>query len=80
MATAMWDIPWHEGESTMHTLLAVPEQYNPIQPLLSVGAGRRFASSPLVAIGARDLQHRPWATVWGGAPGVAEPLGARWLE
>lgn len=58
----------------MHTLLNVPPQDNPTQALLTSGAANRFARSPLIVLGARDSQNRPWTTIWGGSPGSAQGM------
>lgn len=66
---------WHDGEKEMHNLMRVPEQDNPTNSLLSPNAARSLVQYPLIAVGVVDSSKRPWTTVWGGAPGLGEPLG-----
>lgn len=57
----------------MQTLLKVPFQSNPTVPYLYPGAAFLVQRSPLMALGTKDEEGRPWATVWGGEPGFAAP-------
>lgn len=66
---------WHDGEKEMHSLMQVPEQDNPTNSLLSPNAARSLVQYPLIAVGVLDSKKRPWTTVWGGAPGLGQPLG-----
>ncbi|KAH1531780.1 hypothetical protein KXX18_006778 [Aspergillus fumigatus] len=74
MATILaGSLPWHDGERKMQTLLKVPFQSNPTVPYLYPGAAFLVQRSPLMALGTKDEEGRPWATVWGGEPGFAAP-------
>lgn len=66
---------WHPGEAEIQQLLRVPPQPNPTAVGLPARYAHRVAQSPLVAFGALDAEGRPWATVWGGEPGFARPVG-----
>jgi len=68
---------FHQGEIHLHQQLKVPADLdNPTAPGHSL---RYFATLlsqvPLFAIGTLDQQNRPWSTLWGGSPGLSQPLG-----
>jgi len=68
---------FHQGETHLHQQLKVPADLdNPTAPGHSL---RYFATLlsqvPLFAIGTLDQQNRPWSTLWGGSPGLSQPLG-----
>jgi hypothetical protein len=69
-------IEWSEGERLMHSLLHVPtsNHENPTAPFLAPQYGRIIVSAPLLAVGTRDKEGRPWTTVWGGQRGFARPI------
>ncbi|KFX87466.1 hypothetical protein O988_09399, partial [Pseudogymnoascus sp. VKM F-3808] len=67
-------LPFHEGETSLHHALHVPDRDNPTQPFLSPFAARVLQRSPLIALGAVDDQGRPWTTLWGGEPAFARPI------
>lgn len=48
---------------------------NPTSIGLPANYAYRVVQSPLVAFGALDAEGRPWATVWGGEAGFAQPVG-----
>ncbi|RHZ48737.1 hypothetical protein CDV55_100120 [Aspergillus turcosus] len=73
-------LPWHDGESKMHTLLQVPFTDNPTVPYLYPGAAFLVQRSPLMALGTIDQEGRPWATVWGGEAGFAAPASQSTVE
>ncbi|SPO04957.1 related to oxidoreductase, FAD-binding [Cephalotrichum gorgonifer] len=64
-------MPWHRGETAMHTLLSLPPRNNPTTPGLHPRYGPRMSAAPLIALAAADEQGRAWATVWGGNAGTA---------
>jgi hypothetical protein len=66
---------WSEGEHRMHELMRVPEYENPTSPFLTPQAAYGLQQHPLLAVGTVDKQGRPWVTVWGGRPGLSQPLG-----
>lgn len=66
---------WHEGEKTMHRLMRVPPQDNPSHSSLAPQWGRRLQGHPLIAVGTLGSDKRPWATLWGGAAPLCQPLG-----
>ena len=68
------DMPWHDGEKKMHSMLRVPHQENPTSPFLTPGAAYLLQSSPLLALGTLDEEGRPWTTVWGGEPGFGRAI------
>lgn len=59
----------------MHRLLKVPRQENPSSPFLTPYGAHMLQSAPLLALGTLDAQGRPWATIWGGEPGLAQQVG-----
>ncbi|ATY58921.1 oxidoreductase FAD-binding domain-containing [Cordyceps militaris] len=65
---------FHEGETAVRTLLKVPPGRNPTAAGLPASYAARVAASPLLAVGTLDAEGRPWTTLWGGAPGAAEPV------
>ncbi|KFZ09119.1 hypothetical protein V502_08938 [Pseudogymnoascus sp. VKM F-4520 (FW-2644)] len=67
-------LPFHEGETSLHHTLHIPDRDNPTQPFLSPFAARVLQRSPLIALGAVDDQGRPWTTLWGGEPAFARPI------
>jgi hypothetical protein len=69
-------IEWSEGEKLMHSLLHVPTSNyeNPTAPFLAPQYGNIIVSAPLLAVGTRDKEGRPWTTVWGGQRGFARPV------
>lgn len=67
-------LPFHEGETSLHQTLHIPDRDNPTQPFLSPFAARVLQRSPLIALGAVDDQGRPWTTLWGGEPAFARPI------
>ena len=68
-------MPWHRGEETMQRLLNVPSLDNPTSSMLTSQASFMLEHGPLLALGTLDAESRPWATLWGGAPGFSESLG-----
>ncbi|KAF3060887.1 hypothetical protein GL218_03140 [Daldinia childiae] len=68
------DSSFHPGEQAVHKLLRVPHRENPTHHSLPPQLGYRVAISPLVAVGTLDRQGRPWASVWGGEKGFAQPV------
>lgn len=74
-ALVFQEMPWHEGEKTMHELMHVPSDLdNPTVPYLSPGAASMLERSPLLAVGTLDEQGRPWTALWGGEAGFARGL------
>ncbi|OBT44528.1 hypothetical protein VE00_04917 [Pseudogymnoascus sp. WSF 3629] len=67
-------LPFHEGETSLHHTLHVPDRDNPTQPFLSPFAASVLQRSPLIALGAVDEQGRPWTTLWGGEPAFARSI------
>lgn len=67
-------LPFHEGETSLHRTLHIPERDNPTQPFLSPFAASVLQRSPLIALGAVDDQGRPWTTLWGGEPAFARQV------
>ncbi|KAJ6787302.1 hypothetical protein PWT90_07617 [Aphanocladium album] len=65
---------FHEGETTMRSLLHVPPGGNPTSAGLPMSYAMRVMESPLVAVGTLDERGRPWTTLWGGGRGFAEPI------
>ncbi|KAI0747135.1 hypothetical protein C8Q80DRAFT_1220298 [Daedaleopsis nitida] len=68
-------LPWSDGEAAMHKLLPTSWDYNPTAALMTTQAAFMLQRAPLIALGTLDAQGRPWATVWGGKPGLSQPLG-----
>lgn len=68
------DSSFHPGEQAVHKLLRVSHRENPTHHSLPPQLGYRVAISPLVAVGTLDRQGRPWASVWGGEKGFAQPV------
>ncbi|KKY14164.1 putative oxidoreductase [Diplodia seriata] len=69
-------LPWSPGERAMQTLLHTPpDTDNPTSSFMTPQAATMLARAPTIALGALDADGRPWATVWGGEPGFAQPLG-----
>ncbi|KAF2091867.1 hypothetical protein K490DRAFT_32975 [Saccharata proteae CBS 121410] len=68
-------MPWSEGEVAMHTIMRTPDRDNPTAPMLTPQAASMLQRAPLLAIGTRDAEQRPWTTVWGGNPSFSRPLG-----
>ncbi|OTB14496.1 hypothetical protein K445DRAFT_62541 [Daldinia sp. EC12] len=69
-----FDSDFHPGELAVHKLLRVPHRHNPTHHDLPPQLGYRVAVSPLVAVGTLDRRGRPWASVWGGEKGFAQPV------
>ncbi|KFY73475.1 hypothetical protein V499_06442 [Pseudogymnoascus sp. VKM F-103] len=67
-------LPFHEGETSLHHTLHIPDRDNPTQPFLSPFAASVLQRSPLIALGAVDEQGRPWTTLWGGEPAFARSI------
>ncbi|ELR04925.1 hypothetical protein GMDG_00183 [Pseudogymnoascus destructans 20631-21] len=67
-------LPFHEGETSLHHTLHIPDRDNPTQPFLSPFAASVLKRSPLIALGALDEQGRPWTTLWGGEPAFARSI------
>lgn len=65
---------FHPGEQAIQQLLRIPFRQNPTHHGLPTHLAYRVAQSPLVAFGALDREGRPWATVWGGEAGFAQPV------
>ena len=65
---------FHEGETSLHQTLHIPERDNPTKPFLYPFAASVLQRSPLIALGAVDDQGRPWTTLWGGEPAFARPI------
>jgi hypothetical protein len=75
MSFVFEEMPWHEGERKMHSLMATPrDQGNPTSPFLTPGAAAAVGQFPLLAVGVQDNEGRPWTTIWGGDPGFARPV------
>ena len=73
--TAQIAKPWHDGEIRMHKKMGLLEHDNPVASSLTQKAAYSIQSAPLLAVGAIDGEGRPWTTVWGGGPGLGQPLG-----
>lgn len=69
-------LPWNSGETRMHRLLNVPSHDNPTVSALSPQASNMLQRGPLIAVGTLDAAGNPWTTVWGGEPGLSQPVGA----
>ncbi|KAK7711559.1 hypothetical protein SLS57_008042 [Botryosphaeria dothidea] len=69
-------MPWSDGERAMQDLLRVPRDMdNPTSSFMTPQAAAMLVRAPLLALGALDADHRPWAALWGGEPGFSQPLG-----
>ncbi|KAF9636354.1 hypothetical protein BFW01_g7250 [Lasiodiplodia theobromae] len=70
-------MPWSAGERAMHSLLHIPSDSmdNPTSTFMTPQAATMLVRAPTIALGALDSEGRPWATLWGGEPGFAQPLG-----
>lgn len=68
-------MPWHDGEEKMQKLMRSPDMDNPTSSMLTAQGASLLQRAPLIAIGALDSENRPWTTVWGGEPGLSQPLG-----
>lgn len=70
-------MPWSAGERAMHSLLHIPSDSmdNPTSTFMTPQAATMLVRAPTIALGALDADGRPWATLWGGEPGFAQPLG-----
>lgn len=70
-------MPWSAGERAMHSLLHIPSDGmdNPTSTFMTPQAATMLVRAPTIALGALDSEGRPWATLWGGEPGFAQPLG-----
>ncbi|KAL1649548.1 hypothetical protein SLS58_001605 [Diplodia intermedia] len=69
-------LPWSPGERAVQSLMHTPpDTDNPTSSFMTPQAATMLARAPTIALGALDADGRPWATVWGGEPGFAQPLG-----
>ncbi len=59
----------------MQQLMRSPEMDNPTSSMLTPQGASLLQRAPLLAIGTLDSENRPWTTVWGGKPGLSQPLG-----
>ena len=59
----------------MQQLMRLPDMDNPTSSMLTAQAANLLQRAPLLAIGTLDSANRPWTTVWGGKPGLSQPLG-----
>ncbi|OJD36654.1 oxidoreductase [Diplodia corticola] len=76
MGTISLAMPWSPGESAVQALMHLPpDMDNPTASFMTPQAATMLARAPTIAVGALDAQARPWATVWGGEAGFAQPLG-----
>ncbi|KAK7538865.1 oxidoreductase-like protein [Phyllosticta citricarpa] len=66
-----------EGERQIQRLMnpSLRELDNPTAPTLTHQAAFALNNFPLIALGALDSQDRPWTTLLGGSPPLAQPLG-----
>ena len=69
------DHGWHDGESSIHHTLHVPEYDNPTSFGLNGAAGYMLQISSMLAVGTLDTEERPWTTLLGGEPGFARSFG-----
>nr|POF04565.1 hypothetical protein CFP56_56046 [Quercus suber] len=72
-------IPWHIGEQRIRDTLHVSGDDNPTVPALSPQLSRHLSIAPLIAVGTLDSDNKPWTTIWGGQPGLAQALGGNAL-
>ncbi len=70
-AIAAESVPWSPGERAFHRLMGVAHEYNPAVAALTPQAAHGVQTAPLLALGVRDAQDRPWATILGGLEGGA---------
>ncbi|KAK7535276.1 oxidoreductase-like protein [Phyllosticta citribraziliensis] len=74
---ALVAVNFSEGERRIQRLMnpSLREMDNPTAPTLTHQAAFALNNFPLIALGALDSQNRPWTTLLGGSPPLAQPLG-----
>jgi hypothetical protein len=76
MASITMAMDWNDGEREMHEKMHVPSGFdNPTVGALSQQLALMLQRGHLLAVGALDVDGRPWTTIWGGSPGFAAALG-----
>lgn len=69
-------MPFSEGERQIQRLMNPSlREDNPTAPTLTQQAAFALNNFPLIALGALDSHDRPWTTLFGGSPPLAQPLG-----
>ncbi|KAK8158085.1 hypothetical protein BKA80DRAFT_207067 [Phyllosticta citrichinensis] len=74
---ALIAVNFSEGEKQIQRFMnpSLREMDNPTAPTLTHQAAFALNNFPLIALGALDSQNRPWTTLLGGSPPLAQALG-----